>query len=197
MGLISLALRHSKLPIVSSGRWRIAQLTAANPFEGSRLFPAERWKDLGAFAPSVLVGPASELQRLMRRMDLNTLQLTSVDGAIFVLTDIGDEPLTETFRAALWQRFGVPIYQVCVDWTGRVLAFECEAQNGWHVEAGVHLSVEKHELVLHTAGRRLLKTGIHGYLEARRCACGRAGVRIMELDADCVEEMDPVLAAIA
>jgi hypothetical protein len=78
--------------------------------------------------------------------------------AVFVLTR-ADEFVSEGLREELWEAFQVPVYVLLVDRGGRILAWECEAQNGLHVEAGSAVSV--------------------GMREERACACGRAGARVM------------------
>jgi hypothetical protein len=130
-------------------------------------------------------------------MDLGTVHLDSVDHAVFVLTVVGDRPLTDAFRFVLWQRFGVPVYQLYMDTSGALLATECEAQEGWHIEGAARFSAENRELLLHSANGRPSRTGIYAYLEKRPCACGRTAMRIVELDRHAYAEAEPLLAAIA
>ena len=59
-------------------------------------------------------------------------------------------------RDRLWQIFEVPVYGLLLDQKGKVLAYECEAQNGLHVAA--------------TAGE----------VQYSPCDCGRPGSRIQK-----------------
>ncbi|MBV9085154.1 MAG: hypothetical protein JOZ62_20960 [Acidobacteriaceae bacterium] len=189
-------LRHPKLPVPGCAKVRIAQLSATATFDGVGLFPPPRWKDLQAYAPNVLVGSAAELQRLVERMDLRTVDLTTVDHSIFIVTQLGDKPVTDVFRVVLWQRFGVPVFELYTDAAGTLLARECEAQDGWHVEPGVRFSAYKRQLVLH-AGDTAIRTGLTRYLENQPCPCGRSGLRIMAIEPSVVEETESLLAATA
>ncbi len=189
--------RQSKLPIIQTSKLRTAQLTAAASFEGAEAFPPERWRDLKTFAPNILIGPASALQRLMERMDLLTLELTSVDHAVFVLTEVGDKPVTDLTRVVLWQHFGVPVYELYLDSRGVLLASECEAQDGWHVESGARFFLRDRELMVQSAPGGPVRTGLTRFLESAPCACGRSGTRILDPELHAEEEALPFLAATA
>ena len=79
-----------------------------------------------------------------------------VRRAVFV-TCRRDEPLpSESQRDALWSMFQVPVLALLLDDNGRLLAFECEAQNGLHVNARHPLQSE----------------------DAAICACGRPGRKL-------------------
>jgi hypothetical protein len=78
--------------------------------------------------------------------------------AVFVLMRAHD-PLSEGERDELWRMFQVPVFILLQDRAGRIVAWECEAQNGLHVEAG--------------SGTRV------GMLDASPCPCGRSGARVM------------------
>ena len=79
--------------------------------------------------------------------------------AVFVLHYRGRPFLSERERDALWDMFQAPVYGMLLDRDGRVLGYECEAQEGLHIVAGC------------TAPAGLVDTG--------PCACGRPGVRLM------------------
>lgn len=59
-----------------------------------------------------------------------------VRRAVF-LTCREDEPLPgEAERNTLWELFQVPVFVILLDRKGRVLAYDCEAQCGMHLNAG-------------------------------------------------------------
>ena len=55
--------------------------------------------------------------------------------AVYVLTSAA-EFLSDGQRDELWRLFQVPVYALLVKHGGRVVAWECEAQNGLHVAEG-------------------------------------------------------------
>ena len=71
--------------------------------------------------------------------------------AVWVLNAIEEE-----HRLMLWETFQVPVLALLLDASGAVIAYECEAQNGLHVEAG-----------------------FAGELTHAECPCGRPGPRIL------------------
>ncbi len=81
-------------------------------------------------------------------------------------------------RVTLWQRFGVPVYEMYLGTNRELLARECEAQEGWHVEPGVHFFLQSGQLALQ-ARDRLFPTGLTSRLETSPCSCGRPGMRIV------------------
>src|SRR5690349_25008401 len=99
--------QHHTLPFPASPSLRAAQITAATFFDGVKPFPYERWGELETYRPSVLIGPTEDLKRLAGRVELGIVDVRSVDRVVFVLTQCGDRPLSDTLRVVLWQAFGV------------------------------------------------------------------------------------------
>jgi hypothetical protein len=186
--------RRPRLPIIKASKLRVAQLAAAPVFEGVKLFVAGNWHELGAFAPHVLLATTFEYLRLIDRMSLGTVTLSSVDHAVFVITAVGDKPLSEAFRDLLWKTFRVPVYELYVDAPGGLLASECEAQEGWHIEPGSALAVEAGELLLRSRGAQL-RTGLSVTVEDIACPCGSAQPRIFWAPSHKCEFREPALAA--
>jgi hypothetical protein len=78
--------------------------------------------------------------------------------AVYLLTEADEFP-GEGEREELWRLFQVPVFALLRDRGGRIVAWECEAQHGLHVDAG--------------SGFQL------GMREEDDCACGRPGARLM------------------
>jgi hypothetical protein len=78
---------------------------------------------------------------------------------IFVLHEPGSPFLSEHARDELWQTFQVPVFAVLLDRNGCLLAYECEAQSGLHLESQALWSA--------------------GVLESAPCECGRPGPRLL------------------
>lgn len=162
---------------------RIAQLGAGlRAFEPAPSFSRDKWEQLEALRPRVLVGSAADLHCLAHLAQRHVLELSSVDHAIFAVTRWGAQPVSDVSRVVLWQAFGVPIYELLVDVRGALLAAECEAHEGWHIEPRAKFSVVKGELVLHSAGRLRGSSGLAGSIQTTTCPCGRPGARLLNLE---------------
>ena len=82
----------------------------------------------------------------------------SASHSIFPVQTSIHSALTDFERDTLWELFEVPAYVVVVNGEGRVLAFECEAQEGLH----------------------LLETfTVTETLETSACECGRTEPRLI------------------
>jgi hypothetical protein len=171
-----------KLPFPVEPTLRIAQISAGPIVSSAQQFPREKWDQLPTFRPGVLLGSAADLQTLAKHVKLGLNDLTSLDRAIFVLTECGDLPVSDVCRVVLWQAFGVPVYELLVGFEGTLLASECAAQEGWHIEPGAVFSLANDELMLDAAGRKHFSTGLTGRLETELCPCGRTGMRLMDLE---------------
>jgi hypothetical protein len=57
----------------------------------------------------------------------------SAQRALFVLNRWNGDSITDAQRDRLWTLFQVPAYAMLIDSGGRLVGFECEAQNGFHV----------------------------------------------------------------
>lgn len=191
MELTSTLTRRCYLPVIDSANLRVAQLDSSSFFVGVRAFPPERWSALGAFAPNVLAGSAGQLQRLLERVNLQTVEIDAVDHSVFVVTQLGDTPLSSRLRDRLWRQFAVPIYELYLDEYSRLLAFECEAQEGWHVAKGIIFTAAYGEL-LFERGNQVVRTGLNWQLEEAGCPCGRPGPRLLAPGSK--SAIEPVLA---
>ena len=173
-----------KLPLPASANVRIAQVsTAYEAFDAAQPFERDRWDELNVFRPSVLVGSAADLLALAELGQRHVLDLRSVDHAVFVLTECGDRPVSDVARVVLWQTFGVPVYELFVARSGILLASECEAHEGWHVDPAVGFSVRDGELIVEGHGRSGARTGLSGAIRIELCACGRRGMRLTNIEA--------------
>jgi hypothetical protein len=92
------------------------------------------------FYPRFLTTPAAEargrvvaLSGTFHELEKAAAAGASAQNALFVLNRKNDGSLTEMQRDRLWALFQVPAYAMLVDGNGRLIGFECEAQNGFHV----------------------------------------------------------------
>jgi hypothetical protein len=189
--------RRQKLPFSFGANVKAAQITpAAVLFDSVQLFEPQRWSELARFKPGVLIGCWRDLHVLAEQVALGKLELATVDHAVFVLTDWGSTPLNDTVRVILWQAFGVPVYELLVGTTGMLLAAECEAHEGWHIQPGATFSAIEHKFAVNSAKSDSSSLTLNGYIEHEPCACGRPGDRIMVGETTSSAQLR-VLAAIA
>jgi hypothetical protein len=87
--------------------------------------------------------------------------IPSLRNALIALVRPGEPPLTEDNRARLWRAFRVPVFEQRIDQSGRLLAAECEAHDGLHVESP-DVSPRSGEV-----------------LETEPCGCGRTTPRLI------------------
>jgi hypothetical protein len=86
---------------------------------------------------------------------------TEVARAVFPLQDVASPFLSARQRDRLWSMFEVPVMAMLVDRRGSVVGYECEMQEGFHLDAE-------------------FAAGLHSeLLESTCCECGRPGPRLM------------------
>jgi phenylacetate-coenzyme A ligase PaaK-like adenylate-forming protein len=183
--------KRVSLPFPTDPKVRIAQLTETPPFEGVEAFIPERWLELERYRPHVILGNTADLQRLAEQVDLGMVDLTCVNHAVVALTACGASPLSDVLRVVLWQSLGVPIFELYIGPDHRLLAYECEAHDGWHLESGVVIStfggelmdaeLSDGELILDSPGTYGLRTGLCGRITEEACPCGRETPRLMDI----------------
>ncbi len=186
-----------KLPFASSPDLRAAHISVLPEFESSQPFRRERWPALADFRPRILIGYGVDLRRLAEAVNKGDLDLTTVDYAIFALTDCGMTPIGEALRLTLWQSFGVPVYELIVAPGCRLLAHECEAHDGWHIADDAIPCVVNGELVCDFPYLSNLHTSFSGQIDPQPCACGRSSVRFKNLTPYMPRAYGSPLAAIA
>lgn len=94
-----------------------------------RVFPDGWGAAAAAFAPAAIAGTWPQLEALIPE------QIPSLTHALIVQAQPGEPPLTKLQREKLWRVFSVPIFQQIVDPRGVLLAAECEAHDGLHLES--------------------------------------------------------------
>lgn len=84
-------------------------------------------RDARGCAPALYGGFSDLLQAAARG--------ASASRAVFVLLGFNARILTQAERDCLWELFETPVYAIRTGEDGRVCAFECEAQDGFHIPA--------------------------------------------------------------
>jgi hypothetical protein len=118
------------------------------------------WDDrAAAFAPAAIAATPLQLNELRAR------QIPSLRNAVIALVHPGEPRLSEEIRERLWQAFRVPVFEQIVDESGKLLAAECEAHDGLHIQP--------HGLAAH------LQPRADEVLERAPCGCGRKTPRLV------------------
>jgi hypothetical protein len=189
MKRLSLGLRlrtpragRNKLPFEIPASVRLAQISGVSVIERAVTFRPDDWHNLEGFRPRILIGHAGPLKWLTKQVQTGTLNLDSVNHAILALTNCGEAPLSDTLRVLLWQSFGVPVYEVVIAGDGTLLATDCEAQDGWHLQPGVRARLIDSELHFEMPGVRPFCTGLSAAISSEACACGRSALRITGME---------------
>ena len=166
-----------RLPFPATPKLRVVQIGKGRLFDDVQYVPATQWDQLVSLRPNVLAGPALDLQAIGEIGD------GTVDHAIFALTGPGDQPVSDVLRVILWQKFGVPVYELLLDGSGCIFAAECEAHDGLHLDSETTAAIfAGGELVLSHRRRGKLHTGFSAVIESSECACGMPGLRISALE---------------
>ncbi|MFL6447212.1 MAG: hypothetical protein ACJ746_05930 [Bryobacteraceae bacterium] len=191
---VRLARHRRRLPRVAEAVWRVAQISHPGVlFEKASYFPLESVAALEEYRPQALVGSSVHLLQLARILGSREAALPDLDGAVFIMTDFRDAPLNDKERITLWNAFSVPVYEIVLADDGALLACECEAQEGWHVENGVRFSRLNDQLWYSRRGRQT-GTGLVGEIQDEPCPCGRPGQRITNA---AIDFRDPVRQKLA
>jgi hypothetical protein len=94
-----------------------------------RIFP-EGWNAAAAhFRPAAIAATWPQLEALLPE------RIPSLTHAFIVIARPGDPLLTAEQRSKLWRAFRVPVFQQIVGDRGVLLAAECEAHDGLHIES--------------------------------------------------------------
>jgi hypothetical protein len=107
------------------------------------------------FAPAAIAGTLAQLD------DLRGTPIPSLRNAIIALVRPGEPSLSEDAREQLWRAFHVPVFEQRIDESRNLLAAECEAHDGLHIESPA-LPPRNGEI-----------------LETTPCGCGRTTPRLI------------------
>ena len=83
--------------------------------------------------------------------------------------------LDNAARDEMWQRFGVPVFEQLLDDQGRVVASECEAHAGLHLDPLFRRSFHQGELMLNGQPTGIATREMDGL-----CGCGATETRITD-----------------
>ena len=121
----------------------------------TRVFENGWSEETVAFGPATIAATPAQLHALRGK------PIPSLRSAIIALVRPGEPSLSEDDRERLWRAFRVPVFEQRIDECCNLLAAECEAHDGLHIESG-QVSPRSGEV-----------------LEIAPCGCGRTTPRLI------------------
>jgi hypothetical protein len=94
-----------------------------------RVFPQGWSEEVSAFGPAAIAAPRELLLRLAAAE-----RPPAVTHAVIALENPGVPLLSMAARERLWRAFRVPVFEQIIGPDGELLAAECEAHDGLHIE---------------------------------------------------------------
>jgi hypothetical protein len=156
-----------------------------------KVFVDEERSELTRFAPQALAGPVSALRKLAESANDRTMRIPRPAHSVIVFSMLPQAFLSEEARDLLWRVFKVPLFVQILSPSCEVLAWECEAHEGYHVarESAIFetdcADGEPELLVTSLVDRRRpvlrMATGMSGRVTHTTCDCGQAGPRLVEV----------------
>lgn len=147
--------------------WFHESVLASRPL---RIFPNGWNEDAAAFAPAAVAGTFEQVSALART------GIASLTHAVIVLCRPEEARLSEADRDHLWATFRVPVFEQVIGKAGKLLAAECEAHDGLHVESpSLPLEGEDLDVTPCPCGRKTPRIGVTrgAALERRAAAYAR------------------------
>ncbi len=165
-----------RFPLAASGRLAVIDVEF-QPGVNMRIFEPRDFEALREYAPESLALPLSEALSIADYKMRGLLDLPSLRFAMVVLSSLdsrGDGPMADHHRDLLWKAFGIPVFEQLRDWSGTVIARECEVHDGLHFDsASVTAQAVSRELIVAT-----MPSGFSADLTTEQCDCGLETARL-------------------
>lgn len=134
-----------------------------------RIFPQGWSPEVAQFEPAAVAGSLDQIRKL------SGVLIPSLTHALVVLERPGSPRLTEADRTLFWRAFRVPVFEQIVGPFGQLLAGECEAHEGLHIEApGLQLTQDMIETAPCPCGRQTPRFGVRSVADMERRAAAYA-----------------------
>lgn len=158
---------------------------------GVKVFRRERRPDIAGYAPEALAGPVTELRALADAVENRSVRIPRLTHSVIAFAILRQGFLSDEVRELFWRVFKVPVFGQILSFDGAVLAWECEAHEGFHFNRDCAVfqtqsgGSEPELLVTSLVDLRRpvirLATALTGTLEHSTCGCGQSGPRLMGL----------------
>ena len=126
-----------------------------------RVFTGGWTEEAAAFAPCAIAATPAQLDALAASKS------PSLSHAVIALTRLGEPRLSEAGRDRFWAAFRVPVFEQIIGERGELLAAECEAHDGLHIESEKPPPDKMPDKMK---------------VDASPCACGRKTPRLVPTD---------------
>lgn len=122
------------------------------------------WRRLFGFPARSVAGPLNALERLACEVRIGVRAIPKSVRRVMVQSRIDSPLLRERDRDFLWHAFQLPVFEQVRGCDGELIAWECDAHSGLHLNAGSQVKVPVD----------LAARSVHGL-----CACGRRSPRLI------------------
>jgi hypothetical protein len=120
--------------------------------------------------------PAAVAATLTQCRKLSRILIPSLTHALIVLERPGAARLSEADRDLFWRAFRVPVFEQIIGPKGQLLAGECEAHDGLHLEApGLRIDAQLVDMSLCPCGRKTPRFGVQPKVDVEKRATASAG----------------------
>jgi phenylacetate-CoA ligase len=142
---------------------------------------------LAGVGVEAVAAPVATLRRLARGIESGSLPPATFTHSVIAFTDFDQGGVAEGDRALFWRAFQVPVFEQYLGLDGSLLAGECEAHNGVHVEPGnaIWESIHSELVVTSLTDRQYptlrLGTDWTGDLVLDPCDCGSETPRLLNM----------------
>jgi hypothetical protein len=153
---------------------------------------------LGRFAPHTLAGPIDLVRALANAIENRAVEVPPFQNAIIAFTGILEGTLTEEDRDRFWRLFEVPVFEQFRGFAGELLAWECEAHQGLHIQedAAIFETDAAGDLLVSFLNNPRypvlrLATGLRAQIQQESCPCGSSVPRLLTLERRKVQSAKP------
>jgi hypothetical protein len=134
-----------------------------------KIFPRGWGEDAALFQPSAIAATLEQCR------ELRGFLIPSLTHALIVLARPAGERVSEAERNSLWRTFRVPVFEQIIGPSGQLLAGECEAHDGLHIEGpGLDLTPDRIDLSPCPCGRKTARFGVQPRARIERRAAAYA-----------------------
>ena len=168
--------------------------------------PDYRAPQLARLKADSIAGSVDTLRALAKNIEAGYIWIPKLKHSIVAFTGMIEGPVSEEDLDLFWKVFGVPVYEQFYGFGGELIAYECPAHQGLHVNryAAVFENGGRGELLVSLIGNPSqmvfrLVSGLNGQVETAKCACGHEGPRIVNVArrTTALNENRPKLVAMA
>jgi hypothetical protein len=148
---------------------------------------ADHWgKNLKRFGATALAAPVSKVRELAAAIESGHNEIQQLRHFVVSFTGADHGEICEEDHERFWRVFQVPVFEQRLGFDGRMIAYECEAHDGLHIETERAAFEE-------TPGSELLLTSLTdlryptlrvgtrmaGRIQHDCCDCGTASARVI------------------